>query len=147
MFVYGSFIFIVPWPSPCRTLLQQQIADHQSTRSKGKTRPGEAELTSLPPTAKRVKVGKIVGEIKVSSISLIQPQDGPQWYQALFYASVSLPKSKQVKVKTSKQVRLDRQCDIVSSTLRQKILEKASEAEVDRSLLLSDIAFTSDLPF
>ena len=123
------------------------MAGCQNTRSKGNTSPVEAELDSLLPIAKCVKVGKIVGEIKVTDISLIQSQDGPQWYQAVFYASVSLPKSKQVKFKTSKQVWLGRQCDVVTSTLRQKILEKAPEADVDRSLLVSDITMLSDLPF
>ena len=129
-------------------LLQQPMADCQSTRSKGKTRPVEAELTSLPPIAKRVKVGnvnKIVGEIKVTAVSLIQPQDGPPWYQAVFCAS--LPKSKAVKSKTSKQVWSGRQCDVVTSTLHHKILEKASEAEVERGMLLSDITMVSGLPF
>jgi hypothetical protein len=79
------------------------MADHQNTRSKGKTRPVVVELASPPPIAKRLKVGNvkaIVGEVKVTSVALVQPQDGSEWYQGVFFAS--LPKRKQVNFKTSK---------------------------------------------
>ena len=91
--------------NPCRTLLQQLMADHQNTRSKGKTRPVEAELSGPPQIVKHCKVGNvkaIVRGVKVSSISLVQPQDGPVWYQGLLWAT--LPNRKSVKIRITKQI-------------------------------------------
>ena len=69
-----SVCLLVPlslsWTHLCCTLLHQQMADL--------------------PMATRRKVGNvntIVGEVKVTSIALVKPQDGPEWYQGLFYTA------------------------------------------------------------
>ena len=74
----------------------------------------------------RSRVHPVVGEIKVSSVSLMKPKDGPEWYQAIFWAT--LPNAKKAICKTTKQIWAGRQCNVITANLRQKILEKAAEA-------------------
>ena len=79
------------------------------------------------------------------SVVLVQSKDGEEWYQGVFSKTLS---TKQIcSLKTSKDIWLGRQCDVVMYKLREKIVQKAEEAGLDMHLLESYVCMTHDIPW
>ena len=70
-----------------------------------------------------------IGDLKVSVV-LVQPKYGEEWYQGVFLTTLST--KQRCFLKTSKDIWLGRQCDVVMSKLREKIVQKAEEAGYGR---------------
>ena len=127
----------------CISIYHQQVvmANCRNTRSREKTRLVKAEPDDPPerPSKKWSVPDKVdnldvvVAEIKVSSVLIVKPQDGPKWYQAIFYAV--LTNRKVTKCKTTAQVWTGQQCDTVTSTLRLIILDKVAETGINKMIL------------
>ena len=68
-----------------------------------------------------------------------------KWYQGVF--STTLSTKQRCFLKTSKDIWLGRQCGVVMSKLREKIVQKAEEAVLDMHLLELNVCMTHAIPW
>lgn len=105
----------------------------------------EVPFTSPARTHPATKFRPMLGDLKVHSITLVTPKEGgEEWHQAMF--SVTLEK-KRILLKTNKEMWLQQQPEIIMSKLRQKIIDRVTELEMDTKAMSSDILMSSSLPW
>ena len=87
----------------------------------------------------------MLGDLNVSSVTLVTPKDDrKEWYQALFVVTLE---KKRILLKTNKEMWLQQQPEIIMSKLRQKIIDRVTELEMDTEAMSSDILMSSSLPW
>ena len=105
----------------------------------------EVPLMSPSCTYPTTKFRPMLGDLNVSSVTLVTPKDDrKEWYQALFVVTLE---KKRILLKISTEMWHDQQLEVIThDKLRQRTMDQPTELEMDTEPMSADILISSSLP-